>query len=87
MVQGTAAEWALCWMALLRRRLLTLPGRPHLVFFPHDEIMVHAPVDIAEDVATAVHESAVEAGRLLFGATPVDFALDVAVVDSYADAV
>ena len=25
-VQGTAAEWALCWMAALRRRLLDLPG-------------------------------------------------------------
>ncbi|HEY0188973.1 MAG TPA: bifunctional 3'-5' exonuclease/DNA polymerase [Cellulomonas sp.] len=85
-VQGTAAEWALCWMGLLRRRLATMPGRPHLVFFLHDEIMVHAPQEVAAEVAQAVEESAVEAGRLLFGATPVEFALDVAVVDSYADA-
>jgi hypothetical protein len=28
----------------------------------------------------------VEAGRLLFGETAVEFALDVAVVESYADA-
>lgn len=86
-VQGTAAEWALCWMAVLRRRLLAMPGRPHLVFFLHDELMVHAPVDVADQVAQAVRESAVEAGRLLFGDTPVDFALDVSVVDTYADAV
>lgn len=86
-VQGTAAEWALCWMAVLRRRLLAMPGRPHLVFFLHDELMVHAPVDVADEVARAVRESAVEAGRLLFGDTPVDFALDVSVVDTYADAV
>lgn len=86
-VQGTAAEWALCWMAVLRRRLLAVPGRPHLVFFLHDELMVHAPVDVADQVAQAVRESAVEAGRLLFGDTPVDFALDVSVVDTYADAV
>lgn len=86
-VQGTAAEWALCWMAVLRRRLLAMPGRPHLVFFLHDELMVHAPVDVADEVARAVRESAVEAGRLLFGETPVDFALDVSVVDTYADAV
>lgn len=86
-VQGTAAEWALCWMAVLRRRLLDVPGRPHLVFFLHDEIMVHAPVAVADQVAALVRESAVEAGRLLFGATPVEFALDVSVVDSYADAV
>ena len=86
-VQGTAAEWALCWMAVLRRRLLAIPGRPHLVFFLHDEVMVHAPSSVADEVAVAVRESAVEAGRLLFGATPVEFALDVSVVDSYADAV
>jgi DNA polymerase-1 len=86
-VQGTAAEWALCWMAVLRRRLLAVPGRPHLVFFLHDEVMVHAPVDVADEVAVLVREAAVEAGRLLFGGTPVEFALDVSVVDSYADAV
>jgi DNA polymerase-1 len=86
-VQGTAAEWALCWMAVLRRRLLAVPGRPHLVFFLHDEVMVHAPVDVADQVAALVREAAVEAGRLLFGGTAVEFALDVSVVDSYADAV
>lgn len=85
-VQGTAAEWALCWMAGLRRRLLTIEGRPHLVSFVHDEVMVHTPADVAEEVATAVRESADEAGRLLFGDSPVDFALDVAVVDGYDQA-
>ncbi|MDQ0375724.1 bifunctional 3'-5' exonuclease/DNA polymerase [Cellulomonas humilata] len=85
-VQGTAAEWALCWMASLRRRLLLVDGRPHLVFFLHDEVMVHSPADVAGEVAVAVRESAVEAGRLLFGDTPVDFALNVAVVDSYDEA-
>jgi DNA polymerase-1 len=63
-----------------------MPGRPHLVFFLHDEIMVHTPEPIAAQVAEAVRESAVEAGRLLFGETPVEFALDVNVVESYADA-
>ncbi|HUX70674.1 MAG TPA: bifunctional 3'-5' exonuclease/DNA polymerase, partial [Cellulomonadaceae bacterium] len=85
-VQGTAAEWALCWMAALRRRLRTLEGGPHLVMFLHDEVMVHAPAGVAEEVASAVRESAVEAGRLLFGDTAVEFALDVSIVDSYADA-
>ncbi|KQY46888.1 bifunctional 3'-5' exonuclease/DNA polymerase [Cellulomonas sp. Root137] len=85
-VQGTAAEWALCWMASLRRRLLELEGRPHLVFFLHDEVMVHAPAEVADEVALAMRSSAVEAGRLLFGSTPVDFALNVAVVDSYDEA-
>ncbi|WP_227421987.1 bifunctional 3'-5' exonuclease/DNA polymerase [Pengzhenrongella sicca] len=85
-VQGTAAEWALCWMAALRRRLLALDGRPHLIFFLHDEVMVHAPAAAADDVAAAIVAAAAEAGRLLFGDGPVDFALDVSVVDSYDQA-
>lgn len=92
-VQGTAAEWALCWLAALRRRLLDLPAadpgpagrnhRPHLVFFLHDEVVVHTPEALTEDVTEAVLASAAEAGRLLFGRFPVAFPLDVAVVESY----
>ncbi|WP_372595630.1 bifunctional 3'-5' exonuclease/DNA polymerase [Actinotalea sp.] len=85
-VQGTAAEWALCWMASLRRRLSEIDGRPHLVFFLHDEVMVHSPVEVAEEVAQAVRDSAAEAGRLLFGGFPVEFALQVAVVQGYDEA-
>jgi DNA polymerase I len=91
-VQGTAAEWALCWMADLRNRLWRLGGegrledRPHLVFFLHDEVVVHAPEHLAEAAADEVRAAAAEAGRLLFGGFPVDFPLDVAVVRSWADA-
>ncbi|NCT89564.1 bifunctional 3'-5' exonuclease/DNA polymerase [Cellulomonas sp. APG4] len=85
-VQGTAAEWALCWMAALRRRLRALPGEPRLVFFLHDEVLVHTPTGIASRVAEAVVEAATEAGRLLFGSSPVEFPLDVAVVESYDEA-
>lgn len=100
-VQGTAAEWALCWMAELRRRLRELPagagddaaraddpglGRPHLVFFLHDEIVVHTPAELASEVAAAVTESAEVAGRLLFGDFPITFPLDVAIVDRYDEA-
>ncbi len=95
-VQGTAAEWALCWMAEVRKRLWALGGgdeaeavltaRPHLVFFLHDEVIVHAPEELADEVADALREAAAEAGRILFGSTPVEFALTVAVVDDYASA-
>ncbi|WP_182111627.1 MULTISPECIES: bifunctional 3'-5' exonuclease/DNA polymerase [unclassified Actinotalea] len=85
-VQGTAAEWALCWMASLRRRLRDVEGRPHLVFFLHDEVMVHAPEPAADAVADAVRAAAAEAGRLLFGAAPVEFPLSVSVVESYDQA-
>jgi DNA polymerase-1 len=109
-VQGTAAEWALCWMAGLRQRLSHLAkpapesgfagdGRadaplpdagitaaPHLVFFLHDEVIVHTPEAMANDVLAAVHAAADDAGRLLFGATPVIFPVTAAIVEVYADA-
>ncbi len=59
---------------------------PHLVFFQHDEVIVHCPAASADAVVAAVDESAQEAGRLLFGATQVTFPMTTAVVDSYADA-
>ncbi|SPT56865.1 DNA polymerase I, thermostable [Actinomadura madurae] len=84
-VQATAADWALALLGSLRRRLTAL-GRPRLVFFQHDEVIVHTPAELAADVAAAVRASADEARRLLFGDTPVVFPMDIAVVDRYGDA-
>jgi DNA polymerase-1 len=91
-VQGSAAEWALCWMASLRTRLTQLADgaglteSAHLVFFLHDEIVVHSPVEQADRVARLVTDSAAEAGRLIFGDAPVDFPVTAAVVSSYDQA-
>ncbi len=91
-VQGSAAEWALCWMATLRGSLRSLCGEawltdaPHLVFFLHDEIVVHSPAAMTEAVVAAIESAATEAGRLMFGETPVEFPLTVAVVDNYGQA-
>ena len=90
-VQGTAAEWALCWLAATRRSLLALTapgaeaaasgpaqsGAPHIAFFLHDEIIVHTPAELADQVAAIVTDAAARAGRLLFGEFPIDFPLDV----------
>jgi len=90
-VQGTAAEWALAWMGSLRSRLAErFPGPvtdgPHLVFFVHDEIVVHTPAEHAEWVAEQIRAAAADAGRLLFRDFPVVFPLSVAVVDDYGAA-
>ncbi len=90
-VQGTGAEWALCWIADLRNRLWrlgdgALVDRPHLVFFLHDEVVVHTPAALADAVATEVSEAAATAGRLVFRDVDVDFPLNVAAVRAYADA-
>jgi DNA polymerase-1 len=97
-VQGTAAEWALAWMADLRARLNALDPIPadhaarrsgpvferraHLAFFLHDEVIVHAPAEQAESAAQAVTDAATTAGRILFGGFPIDFPLDVRVAET-----
>jgi DNA polymerase-1 len=83
-IQATAAEWALTLLAILRGALADTDAE--LVFFQHDEVVVHCPETQAEKVAAVVAESGSRAARLLFGATPVRFPLDVSVVDCYADA-
>jgi DNA polymerase-1 len=91
-VQGTGAEWALCWIADLRNRLWRLGeagplvSRPHLVFFLHDEVVVHTPAALADAVAAQVTEAAATAAGLLFRDLTIDFPLNVSVVRSYADA-
>ena len=91
-VQGTGAEWALCWIADLRNRLWRLgatgplTSRPHLVFFLHDEVVVHTPAGLAEAVVEQAREAAANASGLLFRDLAVDFPLNVSVVRSYADA-
>ena len=84
-IQATAAEWALTLLAGLRTRLSGTPAQ--LVFFQHDEVVVHAPAEAAEHTTAAVLAAAEQAGSLLFGDSPVRFPLDVSVVRCYADAV
>jgi DNA polymerase I len=83
-IQATAAEWALTLLAVLRTALADTDSE--LVFFQHDEVVVHAPAEQAGRVAAAVREAGARAAGLLFGDTPVRFPLDVSVVESYADA-
>jgi DNA polymerase-1 len=61
-------------------------GRPELVFFQHDEVVVHCPASLAGEVAAAIEMAATGATRLVFGATEVSFPMTTAVVNCYADA-
>ncbi|WP_427015562.1 bifunctional 3'-5' exonuclease/DNA polymerase [Pseudarthrobacter sp. P1] len=92
-VQGSAAEWALCWLADLRRRLRALAAHapagaplPQMVFFLHDEVMVHCPDQLVGTVSAMMHDSAAAAARLIYGDIPIKFPINVAVADTYADA-
>ncbi|MBQ1030482.1 bifunctional 3'-5' exonuclease/DNA polymerase [Micromonospora sp. C97] len=83
-IQATAAEWASTLLATLRTELSGTDAE--LVFFQHDEVVVHAPAGQADAVAEAVSRCGERASALLFGATPVRFPLDLSIVDCYADA-
>ncbi|MFG2937939.1 bifunctional 3'-5' exonuclease/DNA polymerase [Streptomyces sp. NPDC048282] len=83
-VQGSAADWALLMLAALRRTCADLVAE--LVFFQHDEVIVHCPEEETERVVAAIREAADLAGRLTFGETPVRFPFTTAVVECYADA-
>ncbi|NUP37365.1 MAG: bifunctional 3'-5' exonuclease/DNA polymerase, partial [Streptomyces sp.] len=83
-VQGSAADWALLVLAALRQACAGMAAE--LVFFQHDEVIVHCPEREAEAVAAAIREAAELAGRLTFGETPVRFPFTTAVVECYADA-
>ncbi|WP_460802247.1 bifunctional 3'-5' exonuclease/DNA polymerase [Microbacterium sp. GXF6406] len=94
-VQGTAAEWALIWLAEIRHRLQELPPartaapasgpfgtQAHLAFFLHDEVILHVPEEQADAAAEAVRTAAAVATRRIFGTFPIDVPLDLKIVAS-----
>ncbi|HCT79521.1 MAG TPA: bifunctional 3'-5' exonuclease/DNA polymerase [Micromonosporaceae bacterium] len=83
-IQATAAEWAATLLALTRDALWGKTAK--MVFFQHDEVIVHCPQEEAQAVVHALHAAAQRTGELLFGNSPVRFPLNIAVVDSYAEA-
>ncbi|MBW4720754.1 bifunctional 3'-5' exonuclease/DNA polymerase [Saccharothrix obliqua] len=85
-VQASAADWTAALLGALRRRLHRSAPGAHLVFFQHDEVLVHCPAEVADAVCGEVSAAGAEASRLVFGETPVRFPLKAVPVDSYADA-
>ncbi|MBF6329887.1 bifunctional 3'-5' exonuclease/DNA polymerase [Nocardia transvalensis] len=85
-VQGSAADWALLVLAAIRHEVARAGLRAELVFFQHDEVIVHCPAGEAATVAEAIATAAETAGRIAFGPTPVRFPFTTAVVECYGDA-
>ncbi|WP_326553104.1 bifunctional 3'-5' exonuclease/DNA polymerase [Micromonospora sp. NBC_01813] len=83
-IQATAAEWALILLATIRQALAGTAAE--LVFFQHDEVVVHCPVAQADEVTAALRRCAEQATAMLFGDTPVRVPLDASTVSCYADA-
>ncbi|MFE6857354.1 bifunctional 3'-5' exonuclease/DNA polymerase [Nocardia sp. NPDC057668] len=85
-VQGSAADWMLLVLAGVRHAMNAAGLRAELVFFQHDEVIVHCPVEEADAVAEMIATAAAEAGRIAFGPTPVRFPFTTAIVECYGDA-
>ncbi|MEU6643331.1 bifunctional 3'-5' exonuclease/DNA polymerase [Saccharomonospora sp. NPDC046836] len=83
-VQASAADWTAVLLATLRQRL---PAPAHLVFFQHDEVLVHTLAELADEVVACLAAAVHDTTTLVFGsACPVRFPMPAAIVDRYADA-
>jgi DNA polymerase-1 len=85
-VQASASDWALTMLASLRLSMMRETPDAQLVFFVHDEIVIHCPRESANRCTGLIAAAAVEATSLVFGDTAVRFPLPAGVVDCYADA-
>jgi DNA polymerase-1 len=77
-------DWALLMLAALRQQLSGFAAE--LVFFQHDEVIVHCPAAEADTVVEAIASAGDLAGRIAFGDIPVRFPFNAATVGCYADA-
>jgi DNA polymerase-1 len=83
-VQGSAADWALLMLAALRQSLTGM--KAELVFFQHDEVIIHCPTEESDQAAKAIQQASNLAGTLTFGPTPTNFSFTTATATNYADA-
>ncbi|HEX4221201.1 MAG TPA: bifunctional 3'-5' exonuclease/DNA polymerase [Pseudonocardiaceae bacterium] len=85
-VQASAADWTAVLLASLRGQLAQRAPRAELVFFQHDEVLVHCPRADADTVVAEIGIAAQQASDLVFPGTRVRFPLHAKIVDCYADA-
>jgi DNA polymerase I len=84
MVQGAAAELFKVWAVTVRARIAALDAR--IVLCLHDELLVHAPDEHADAVATAVAAGLQEAAHRWMPSTTVRFVADVSTIRRWSDA-
>lgn len=88
-VQGSAAELFKAWAATVRS--LCRPLDAQIVLCLHDELLVHAPESVADDVVALLHRTLTDVGMRWAPATApagraVRFVADVAVVHRWSEA-
>lgn len=83
-IQGAAAELFKAWAATVRA--LGGPLGAQIVLCLHDELLVHAPADRAEEVAALVDRALADASRRWAAGAPVRFVADTSVITRWSDA-
>ena len=83
-IQGAAAELFKAWAATVRA--LGAPLGAQIVLCLHDELLVQAPADRADEVAALVDQALADASRRWAAGAPVRFVADTSVIGRWSDA-
>ena len=83
-IQGAAAELFKAWAATVRATTRDLGAE--VVLCLHDELLVHAPVEHAAEVAARVDQALEDAARRWAAGAPVRFVADTSVIARWSDA-
>ncbi|WP_404383465.1 DNA polymerase [Knoellia locipacati] len=83
-IQGAAAELFKAWAATVRA--LGGPLGAQIVLCLHDELIVHAPAERADEVAALVDRALADASRRWAAGAPVRFVADTSVIARWSDA-
>lgn len=84
LIQGAAAEYFKVWAITVRRRGRALGAK--VVLCLHDELLVHVPVERADEAATMVAEAIDEAAHYWSPQPDVRFVADVQIVRRWSEA-
>jgi DNA polymerase I-like protein with 3'-5' exonuclease and polymerase domains len=82
-VQGAAAELFKMWAVTVRA---ALPPGAEVVLALHDELLVHCPAGVSEDVAALLHDALGRTSARWAAGSGVRLVADVSVVARWSDA-
>jgi DNA polymerase-1 len=83
-IQGAAAELFKAWAATVR--LTTRHLGAQIVLCLHDELLVHVPIETADETAAAVHDALIASARRWTGSSEVRFVSDTSIIARWSDA-
>ncbi len=83
-VQGAAAELFKVWAVTVRARGVSIGAR--IVLCLHDELLVHVPIERADETVLLLDNCLQEAARRWTNGGPVRFVTDTSIIERWSDA-